>query len=137
PSAPASPRAGRPMATGQVDSRPDRVPPRRDPRGAAMPTDLIVTNALLVTADAAGTVVRDGALAVAEGRIARIGPADEIGRDAAEVLDARGMLLMPGLINTHCHAANSLFRGLVEDLPLEPWLQTVWKAEGAIITPDT
>ena len=45
------------------------------------------------------------------------------------------MLLMPGLINTHCHAGDSLFRGLVEDLPLEPWLQTVWKAEGAILTP--
>ena len=102
-----------------------------------MPTDLIVTNALIVTADAEGSVIRDGALAVAGGRIARIGPAAEIGHDAAEVLDARGMLLMPGLINTHCHAANSLFRGLVEDLPLEPWLQTVWKAEGAIITPDT
>ena len=44
---------------------------------------------------------------------------------------------MPGLINTHCHAADSLFRGLVEDLPLEPWLRQVWKAEGAILNRDT
>jgi 5-methylthioadenosine/S-adenosylhomocysteine deaminase len=100
-------------------------------------TDLIIANALVVTADAAGTVVRDGAVAVTRGRIARIGPAAEIGTDADAVIDGRGLLLMPGLINTHCHAADSLFRGLVEDLPLEPWLQTVWKAEGAILSPDT
>ncbi len=104
---------------------------------AAMMPDLIITDALVLTADAAGTVIRDGAVAVEGGRIARIGPAEEIGRDAAEVIDARGMLLMPGLINTHCHAADSLFRGLVEDLPLEPWLQQVWKAEGAILARDT
>ncbi len=102
-----------------------------------MPTDLIVTNALIVTADAAGTVIPDGALAVEAGRITRMGPAAEIGREARAVVDASGMILMPGLINTHCHATNSLFRGLVEDLPLEPWLQTVWKAEGAILTPET
>ncbi len=101
-----------------------------------MPTDLIITNALIVCADAAGTVIRDGALAVTGGRITRIGPAAELGREAREVVDAAGMLLMPGLINTHCHAANSLFRGLVEDLPLEPWLQTVWKAEAAILNRD-
>ncbi len=44
---------------------------------------------------------------------------------------------MPGIINTTAHAADSLFRGLVENLALEPWLQTVWKAEGAILNPDT
>lgn len=99
--------------------------------------DLIVTNALIVTADANRRVVRDGALAVTDGRIAGIGPAAEIGSDARRQVDAGGRILMPGLVNTHCHAADSLFRGLVEDLPLEPWLQTVWKAEGAILTRET
>ncbi len=100
-------------------------------------SDLIVTNALVVTADAAGTVIRDGAVAITAGRIDRLGPAAAIGTGAREVIDAGGMILMPGLINTHCHAADSLFRGLVEDLPLEPWLQTVWKAEAAILNRDT
>jgi 5-methylthioadenosine/S-adenosylhomocysteine deaminase len=99
--------------------------------------DLVITNALVVTADAAATVIRDGAVAVTGGRIARIGTAAMIGTEAREVVDARGMILMPGLINTHCHAADSLFRGLVEDLPLEPWLRQVWKAEGAILNRDT
>ena len=102
-----------------------------------MTADLILTNALIVTADAAGTVIRDGALAATDGRIAAIGPAAAIGRDAREVFDAGGMLLAPGLINTHCHAGCSLFRGLVEGLPLEPWLQQVWRAEGAILNPET
>lgn len=100
-------------------------------------TDLIVTNALVLTADPSGTVIRDGALAVTGGRIERIGPSEAVGRAAAEVVDADGMLLMPGLINMHCHAGDSLFRGLVEDLPLEPWLRTVWKAEGAILNRET
>ena len=95
--------------------------------------DLIVANALIVTADAGFSVIPEGALAVRAGRIAALGPAREIGRDAAEVIDAGGAILMPGLVNSHCHAADSLFRGLVEDLPLEPWLQTVWKAEKAIL----
>jgi 5-methylthioadenosine/S-adenosylhomocysteine deaminase len=102
-----------------------------------MSADLVITDALVVTGDAHGTVIEGGAVAVKDGRIVRIGPAAEIGRDARAVLDARGLLLMPGLVNTHCHGGDSLFRGLVEDLPLEPWLQTVWKAEGAILSPET
>lgn len=100
-------------------------------------TDLIVTNALVVAANADGTVIPDGAVAVSGGRIERVGRAADIGRDAPDVVDADGMLLMPGLINMHCHAGDSLFRGLIEDLPLEPWLQTVWKAEGAILNRET
>jgi len=99
--------------------------------------ELVVTNALVVTGDTAGTVIRDGAVAVRGGRIARVGTTAEIGRHAGRVVDACGMLLAPGLVNTHCHAADSLFRGLVEDLPLEPWLQAVWRAEGAILNRDT
>ena len=99
--------------------------------------DLILRNAVVVTADAERRVIRDGAVAVEGGRIARVGTAEEIGAEARSVVDAGGMLLMPGLINTHCHAADSLFRGLVEDLPLEPWLRKVWKAEAATLDPRT
>ncbi|MEM8569763.1 MAG: amidohydrolase [Pseudomonadota bacterium] len=102
-----------------------------------MTFDLIITNATILTADSKHTVVQSGALGVSDGRISALGSADEIGLDASKLIDAEGMILMPGLINTHCHAADSLFRGLVEDLPLEPWLQTVWKAEGAILNPET
>jgi 5-methylthioadenosine/S-adenosylhomocysteine deaminase len=99
---------------------------------------LIVRGGTLVTCDAAMTVIPDGALLVEDGRIAALGPQASVPvPPGAEVLDVRDRILMPGLINMHCHAGDSLFRGLVEDLPLEPWLQTVWKAERAILSAET
>lgn len=99
--------------------------------------DLIVRASHVVTCDAEMTVIADGAVAIADGLIAAIGPADAVGNDAREVVDAGARILMPGLVNAHCHAGDCLFRGLVEDLPLEPWLQTVWKAERAILDRNT
>ncbi|WP_274627048.1 amidohydrolase [Arvimicrobium flavum] len=103
-------------------------------------TDLIIRNATVVTCDPAGTVIPDGGVAVANGRITHVASSADLAPLAAsarQVIDGSGHILMPGIVNTHCHAADSLFRGLVENLPLEPWLQTVWKAEGAILNPDT
>jgi 5-methylthioadenosine/S-adenosylhomocysteine deaminase len=103
-------------------------------------TDLVITNAVVVTCDPDQTVILDGGVAVENGRIARVAPSAELeplAASAGRVVDARGHILMPGIVNTHCHAGDSLFRGLVEDLPLEPWLQTVWKAEGAILNRET
>ena len=41
----------------------------------------------------------------------------------ADVIDAKGNLLIPGFYNAHCHAAMTLFRGYGEDLPLQRWLE--------------
>lgn len=103
-----------------------------------MTLDLLVRNATIVCGDAAGTVIEGGALGVADGRIVTLGPTEAVADVvAARVVDATGMLLAPGLVNTHCHAGDSLFRGLIEELPLEPWLQLVWRAEQAILSPET
>jgi len=102
--------------------------------------DLVIRNALVVTCDEAGTVIADGGVAVESGRLAQVGSSAELAplaERAKRVVDGGGHILMPGIVNTHCHAGDSLFRGLVENLPLEPWLQTVWKAEGATLTPET
>jgi len=100
-------------------------------------TDLVIKNAIVVTSDAAGTILPDGGVAVGGGRIVQVATSAALPADARTVIDAAGHILMPGIVNTHCHAADSLFRGLVENLPLEPWLQTVWKAEGVILNPHT
>jgi 5-methylthioadenosine/S-adenosylhomocysteine deaminase len=103
-------------------------------------TDLVINNAIVVTSDTKGTIIGKGGVVVDKGRITELGTADQIAPIAARAkksIDASGHILMPGIVNTHCHAADSLFRGLVENLTLEPWLQTVWKAEGAILNPDT
>ncbi|EKF19944.1 amidohydrolase family protein [Nitratireductor pacificus] len=105
-----------------------------------MSADLVIRNAIVVTCDGDGGVIGDGGVVVEKGRIVRVAGSDDLEQAAQEartVIDGRGHILMPGLINAHCHAADSLFRGLVEDLPLEPWLQKVWTAEGAILNPQT
>ena len=96
--------------------------------------DLIITDACIVTVDPEMRVIKKGAIGITDGTIRAIGSVDEIGRNAATVIGATDRIIIPGLINMHCHAADSLFRGLVEGLPLEPWLQTVWKAERATLS---
>jgi 5-methylthioadenosine/S-adenosylhomocysteine deaminase len=99
---------------------------------------ILVAGATVVTCDTAMTVHPVGDLLVVDGRIAAVGPAGTVPRpDDTRVIAASDRILMPGLVNMHCHAGDSLFRGLVEDLPLEPWLQTVWKAERAILDAGT
>jgi 5-methylthioadenosine/S-adenosylhomocysteine deaminase len=100
---------------------------------------LIVKNALLVSCDPEHTVLHDAAVIVRDGRFDWIGPAHDLPpTPGARIIDAAGAILMPGLVNMHAHCGDTLFRGLVEDLPLEPWLQTVWKAEAALLgDPDT
>ena len=54
---------------------------------------------------------------------------------AREVIDGRGVLVLPGLINTHTHAAMTLFRGLADDLPLMTWLNDhIFPAEARFST---
>ncbi len=64
-----------------------------------------------------------------DGRIAGIGPE----READEVLDGRGMIVHPPLLNSHTHSAMTLFRGNGDDLPLMEWLtKRVWPYEEEI-----
>lgn len=94
---------------------------------------LIVKNALLVSCDSHHRVQPDAGVIIRNGRFDWIGASADLPIHDGEVIDAHGAILMPGLINMHAHCGDSLFRGLVEDKPLEAWLQTVWKAEAAIL----
>jgi len=63
-------------------------------------------------------------------KISKIG---EIKESADEIIDGKGFLLMPGLINTHTHASMTLFRGIAEDMHLMDWLQKkIWPLEAEI-----
>ena len=71
-----------------------------------------------------------------DGLIDAIGPEVVVGVDD-EVLDARGMALVPGLVNAHTHAAMTLLRSFGDDLHLMPWLeQRVWPAEARLTADD-
>ncbi|WP_435123951.1 amidohydrolase [Halobaculum sp. D14] len=61
----------------------------------------------------------------------------DLAADADETLDADGGLVIPGLVNAHCHAAMTLLRGYADDKPLDAWLQEdVWPVEGALTPED-
>jgi 5-methylthioadenosine/S-adenosylhomocysteine deaminase len=70
------------------------------------------------------TLIEKGALAVSGDRIVAIGEdlALSASYKAAKMVDARGGIIMPGLVNAHTHAAMTCFRGIADDLPLMTWL---------------
>ncbi|MGH8355408.1 MAG: amidohydrolase family protein, partial [Pseudomonas sp.] len=95
------------------------------------PLDLLLLPTWLVPVEPAGVVLHAHGLGIRDGRIALIAPrAEALKHPAREVRELPDMLLAPGLINAHGHAAMSLFRGLADDLPLMTWLeQHIWPAE--------
>ena len=101
-----------------------------------MNADLIVTNTIVVTCDKNHTIIEDAAVVVSGNKIYWVGANRELDpavANGAKKLDGSGKILMPGLINMHAHCGDTLFRGLVENKPLEQWLQTVWKAQAIIL----
>ena len=74
--------------------------------------------------------VVQGDLSVRDGRIAALGNVPDGPHD--RVIDAAGDLLLPGLVQTHVHLCQTLFRGLADDLGLMDWLRTrIWPLEAA------
>lgn len=87
-----------------------------------------------------GKVIKDGAVVVEKEFIVDVGKTREILRKyprGYERLDAKGKVVIPGLINTHQHAAMSLLRGYADDLPLQEWLEKwIWPIEGHMTAND-
>lgn len=110
---------------------------------APRPIDLLVSGADVLTFDDAGTVIRDGAVAVEGNTILWIGPA----ADAAlrfkprERLDGAGRVLMPGLVDAHFHTAQQFLRGKLQamarsrKLRMPPWKNYYVPFESTL-TPD-
>ena len=84
--------------------------------------DILIHNGTILTMDEHGTVILDGFLCISGDKISYIGKNDKAQINAEREMDAEGGLILPGLINSHTHAAMTLFRGLADDLPLMEWL---------------
>ena len=85
--------------------------------------DLFITNGIVLTMDPQRPMIDNGAVAITGDTITAVDSAASLGTLAArETIDAAGGIIMPGLVNTHTHAAMTLFRGLADDLPLMTWL---------------
>ena len=74
--------------------------------------------------------VVDGDVAIRDGRIVAVGRVADERFD--RVIDCGGDYVLPGLIQTHIHLCQTLFRGYADDMPLMQWLRTrVWPMEAA------
>lgn len=99
--------------------------------------DMVVTGGLIVTMDGKRNVYNDGALAIKGDSIVAVGPRIEIENTftGAVTIDARGKLILPGLINGHTHVPMTLFRGLHDDVTLDDWLRKyIFPAEAKNVT---
>ncbi len=93
--------------------------------------DILVHNGTILTMDSQDTIISDGMLAISGSTISYIGKNEKGPIKANKELDTHGGLILPGLINSHTHAAMSLFRGLADDLPLMEWLHNyIFPVEG-------
>ncbi len=94
--------------------------------------DTLVVGGTVLTMEPGSEPISDGAVAVADGKIAAVGLAEDLLELAPTggVVNAGGCLILPGFVNTHSHLAMSLLRGLADDLPLMQWLENhIWPAE--------
>ena len=97
-------------------------------------TSLLIRSGLILTMNDRFDVV-EGDVSIKDGRIAAIAP--HIDEPHDRIVDARGGYVLPGLIQTHIHLCQTLFRGYADDLPLMDWLRRrVWPMEAAH-TPET
>lgn len=102
--------------------------------------DLIISGGTILTIDENDLTIKGGAVAIKGSRILAVGKADDIARRfrARRTIDAGGKLVMPGLINTHAHAAMCLFRGVADDVALDEWLtRTIFPLEEEFINRDS
>jgi 5-methylthioadenosine/S-adenosylhomocysteine deaminase len=93
-----------------------------------MERTILIKNARLWP-DVTGPVLENGRLLIRGSRISKIG---SFHARADEIIDADGCYVLPGLIQTHLHCCQTLFRGAAEDLALLPWLRhRIWPLEAA------
>jgi cytosine/adenosine deaminase-related metal-dependent hydrolase len=102
-----------------------------------MPTLLIRNARCVATFDDTRRELTDASVFIRDHLIGAIGPAAELPQTADEVIDARGHLVMPGLVNTHHHMYQSLTRAIpaVQDAELFGWLRGLYPIWGGL-TPE-
>ncbi len=111
--------------------------PRREKAGSPMICDVLIVGGTVVTMDGERRVIEDGAVAIKDGNIIKVGSRRSVMQNltAKRTINAAGKAVIPGLVNTHTHAAMSLFRGISDDLDLNEWLtKFIFPAEAKNVT---
>ncbi len=92
---------------------------------------IALSPAAAVCCDANSHVIENAAIHIENGIITYVGPAQNAPKfEADETFGGEHLVAMPGLVNTHTHAAMTLCRGYADDMKLEPWLnEKIWPFE--------
>ena len=101
------------------------------------PVSLVLTGGAVVTMDQSHRILSPGAVAIDGTDIVGVdSPAAVAARfKATETIDTTGQVVLPGLVNTHTHAAMVMFRGLADDLALMDWLERyIFPAEAKTVS---
>ena len=101
--------------------------------------DLLIRNANIITPEAGKIVYKPGHDILIRGnRIETVMKTGTIDPSTSQfVIGAQGMIALPGLINTHCHTAMAVFRGLAEDVTVEQWFNNyIWPVESNLTPED-
>ncbi|MBP6626516.1 MAG: TRZ/ATZ family hydrolase [Arenimonas sp.] len=109
------------------------------PGAAPQACDLLIEAGWVVPVEPHGVVLEDHAVAVAGGVILAVLPRAQARArfQAAQVVSRPEAVLIPGLVNAHCHNPMTLLRGVADDLPLMAWLQQhIWPIEAQVIGPE-
>lgn len=94
---------------------------------------LLIRRPTVITLNDRREILPDCSLLIEEGKISRLIPPGEPLPAADRVLEGEGRLALPGFVNTHTHAAMTLFRGYADDMELLPWLQEkIWPLEAKL-----
>ena len=98
------------------------------------PADTIIKNGYIVTMDPDRTILSDGAVAIAGTRIAAVGPSSEIvaAWHAPQTIDAKGAIVLPGLIDGHNHPNQYLSKGIGDDVEIFGWLKNIFAYESCL-----
>ena len=106
---------------------------------SSMPSevDVLIHNCRILTMSRRAFIPR-GVIAIKDRKIAYVGRGNAVPKTrAGAVIDARGKVAMPGLVNCHTHVAMTLFRGVAEDRALNVWLkETIWPLEAKLTWED-
>ena len=96
----------------------------------------IIRNARIITMNERLDILPNGNILIENGKISAI-TTQSLEDTDAEITDAEGMFLLPGLINTHTHLPMTMLRGFADDLPLHEWLTGhIFPAEARLVTPE-
>lgn len=87
--------------------------------------DTLLDAGFVITQNSDREILQDAAIAIVEGKVAALGPFQTMHGEwqPKQRLDYSASLVMPGLINSHTHAAMTFARGFADDLPLMDWLR--------------